>query len=77
MSNPLRNPHIDYERGWFSVTVQVAHNKSLFGAIVGEKCELNALGLAVRQAASVWVGSIRPGGSLETLLKAITGKEVE
>ena len=48
MSNPLRNPNIDYERGWFSVTVQVAHNKSVFGAIVGEKCELNALELAVR-----------------------------
>ena len=47
MSNPLRNPNIDYERGWFSVTVQVAHNKSAFGAIVGEECELNALGLAV------------------------------
>lgn len=44
MSNPLRNPNIDYERGWFSITVQVAHIKSVFGAIVGEKCELNALG---------------------------------
>ena len=30
MSNPLRNQNIDYERGWFSVTVQVAHNKSVF-----------------------------------------------
>ena len=50
MSNPLRNPNIDYERGWFSVTVQVAHNKSVFGAIVGEKCELNALGRAVHEA---------------------------
>ena len=50
MSNPLRNPNIDYERGWFSVTVQVAHNKSVFGAVVGEACELNALGLAVREA---------------------------
>ena len=48
MSNPLRNPNIDYERGWFSVTVQVAYNKSVFGAIVGEECELNALKLAVR-----------------------------
>ncbi len=50
MSNPLRNPNIDYERGWFSVTVQVAHNKSVFGAIVGEECELNALGRAVHEA---------------------------
>ena len=50
MSNPLRNPNIDYERGWFSVTVQVAHNKSVFGAIVGEECKLNALGLAVHEA---------------------------
>ena len=50
MSNPLRNPNIDYERGWFSVTVQVAHNKSVFGAIVGEVCELNALGRAVHEA---------------------------
>ena len=33
MSNPLRNPNIDYERGWFSVTVQVAHNKSVFGPL--------------------------------------------
>ena len=50
MSNPLRNPNIDYERGWFSITVQVAHNKSVFGAIVGEKCELNELGRAVHEA---------------------------
>ena len=50
MPNPLRNPNIDYERGWFSVTVQVAHNKSVFGAIVGEECELNALGRAVHEA---------------------------
>jgi REP element-mobilizing transposase RayT len=50
MSNPLRNPNINYERGWFFITVQVAHNKSAFGAVVGEKCELNTLGLAVRDA---------------------------
>ena len=50
MSNQLRNPNIDYERGWFSVTFQVAHNKSVFGAIVGEECELNALGLVVHEA---------------------------
>ena len=50
MSNPLRNPNIDYERGWFSVTVQAACNKSVFGAIVGESCELNELGRAVHDA---------------------------
>lgn len=50
MSNPLRNPNINYERGWFFITVQVAHNKSAFGAVVGEKCELNTLGLTVRDA---------------------------
>ena len=50
MSSPLRNPNINYERGWFFITVQVAHNKSAFGAVVGEKCELNTLGLAVRDA---------------------------
>ena len=50
MSNPLRNPNINYERGWFFITVQVAHNKSVFGAVVGEKCELNELGKAVRDA---------------------------
>jgi REP element-mobilizing transposase RayT len=49
MSNPLRNPNINYERGWFSITVQVAHNKSVFGAIVGEKCELNELGKTVHE----------------------------
>ena len=37
MSNPLRNPNIDYEWGWFSITVQVAHNKSVSGAVVGMK----------------------------------------
>lgn len=50
MSNPLRNPNIDYEQGWFSITVQVAHNKSVFGVIVGEVCELNELGRAVHEA---------------------------
>lgn len=50
MFNPLRNSNINYERGWFFITVQVAHNKSVFGAVVGEKCELNELGQAVRNA---------------------------
>ena len=50
MSNPLRNSNINYERGWFFITVQVAHNKSVFGAVVGENCELNELGRAMRDA---------------------------
>ena len=50
MSNPLRNPNINYERGCFFITVQVAHNKSVFGAVVGESCELNELGQAVCDA---------------------------
>ena len=50
MPNPLRNPNIDYGDGWFFVTVQVALNKSVFGAIVGEECALNGLGAAVRDA---------------------------
>lgn len=40
----LRNPNINYRSGWWSVSIQVAKNKSLFGAIVGEKVVLNALG---------------------------------
>ena len=38
---------INYRNGWFFVTSQVAHNKSIFGVIVGERCELNALGREV------------------------------
>ncbi len=44
----LRNRNIDYRHGRFFVTVQVAHNKCLLGAIVGEKCVLNELGQGVR-----------------------------
>lgn len=43
----LRNSNINYRNGWYFVTVQVAHNKSLFGSIVGERCVLNDLGRAV------------------------------
>ncbi len=43
----LRNANINYRNGWFFVTFQVAHNKSIFGAIVGERCELNELGRQV------------------------------
>ena len=43
----LRNAAINYRNGWWAVSIQVAKNKSLFGAIVGEKVVLNALGKAV------------------------------
>ena len=49
----LRNANINYRNGWFFVTCQVAHNKSIFGAIVGERCELNELG---RQVEAYWRG---------------------
>lgn len=45
----LRNANINYRNGWFFVTSQVAHNKSIFGAIVGEECVLNSLGKKVRE----------------------------
>ena len=45
----LRNPNINYRSGWWSVSIQVAKNKSIFGAIVGEKAVLNTLGKAVEQ----------------------------
>ena len=45
----LRNVAINYRNGWFFVTSQVAHNKSIFGVIVGERCELNALGREVEK----------------------------
>ena len=47
----LRNTNINYRNGWFFVTCQVARNKSIFGAIVGERCELNSFG---RQAEAYW-----------------------
>ena len=43
----LRNPNINYRSGWWSVSIQVAKNKSNLGAIVGEKVALNVLGRAV------------------------------
>ena len=47
--NPLRNPNINYLRGWFFVTFQVAMNKSVFGVISDKKLILNALGEMVRE----------------------------
>jgi len=49
----LRNANINYRSGWWSVSVQVAKNKSILGAIVGERVVLNPLGRAV---ADYWVG---------------------
>ena len=43
----LRNANIDYSHGTFFVTIQVAFNKTIFGAIVGTKSVLNELGEAV------------------------------
>ena len=43
----LRNVNINYSRGTFFVTMQAAFNKTIFGAIVGEKCVLNELGEAI------------------------------
>ncbi len=43
----LRNAAINYRNGWFFVTCQVARNKSIFGAIVGEQCVLNDFGRKV------------------------------
>lgn len=49
----LRNANINYRSGWFFVTVQARHNKSIFGAIVGEEVVLNGLGRAIRE---YWLG---------------------
>ena len=49
----LRNANINYSSGWFFVTSQVAHNKSMFGAIVGDKVVLNELG---RKVWEYWQG---------------------
>ena len=44
----MRNGKINYRFGWFFVTFQVFENNSLLGAIVGEDCILNELGLTVK-----------------------------
>ena len=44
----LRNKNINYAHGHFFVTFQVAHNMSLLGVILGERCVLNELGQEVR-----------------------------
>ena len=45
----LRTAAINYRNGYFFVTCQVAHNKSIFGTIVGERCELNSIGRMVEE----------------------------
>ena len=40
---------INYRNGWFFVTSQVAHDNSIFGAIVDERCEMNAFGREVEK----------------------------
>ena len=45
---PLRNKNIDYRKGLFFVTIQVANNKSVLGAIAGERVMLNELGRSVQ-----------------------------
>ena len=46
----LRNANIDYSHGTFFVTIQAAFNKTIFGAIVGEKSVLNELGNAIQES---------------------------
>ena len=55
----LRNPTINYSSGWWSVSIQVAKNKSIFGAIVGDKVVLNALGPHESGLRCQTVGSLR------------------
>lgn len=45
----LRNANVSYRSGWWSVSVQAAKNKSVFGAIVGERAVLNRLGRSVEE----------------------------
>ena len=47
--NPLRNPNINYRKGWFFVTFQVARNKTVFGVVADKKLTLNALGCMVHE----------------------------
>lgn len=49
----LRNVQINYRSGWYFVISQVAHNKSVFGAIVDDKVVHNELGCKVWE---YWLG---------------------
>ena len=46
----LRGKAINYRWGWFFVSFNVAENKSVFGAIAGERVALNELGRRVAGA---------------------------
>ena len=46
----LQHANIDYSHGTFFVTIQAAFNKTIFGAVVGTKSELNVLGEAVAES---------------------------
>ena len=46
----LRNANINYSHGTFFVTIQAAFNKTIFGAIVGDKSVLNELGKAIQES---------------------------
>ena len=50
--HPLRNRRINYRDGWFFVTFQVAHNKSVLGAIAEARCNLTPLG---RRLVPLWM----------------------
>ena len=56
----LRNANIDYSHGTFFVTIQAAFNKTIFGAIVGEKSVLNELGKAIQESLQA-LGERYPG----------------
>lgn len=58
----LRNANVNYRSGWFFVTSQVAHNKSVFGAIVGDQVVHNDLGREVWQ---YWLGLLAKYPELE------------
>lgn len=58
----LRNKNIDYRHGLFFVTSQISWNKSLLGAIVGEKVVLNELG---REIERCWLDLPRKYPELE------------
>lgn len=63
----LRAKFLDYSRGWFFVTIQAAFNKTIFGAIVGERAVLNELGLAIEQTLA-GLGDYYEGVTVDTFI---------
>ena len=45
----MRSANITYRNGWFFVTWQTGYNKLIFGAVIGDRCELNELGRRVEE----------------------------